>query len=128
MTSAKSKRRMTENEAVFRNSNERMVNDFIELKNIADETGQTNIIEGIDSPILFYCECADESCSQRIKLKPSRYADLHKKRDYFVILPNHEVPSIEKVILHEVTYLVVQKYQQPTEAATRLSATDVHNV
>jgi hypothetical protein len=127
MTDKKSERRMRENESVFRGRNESIVSDFAELKDIAEDAGQTLMVDGIDSPILFYCECSDEACNLRIKLRPSKYANLHKKRDYFTVIPEHEVSLIEEVIKTEPKYLVVRKFQKPNENVTELQTTDISN-
>lgn len=120
-------RRMVENEVVFRGYNERVKNGFDELKKIAEEDGQSSFITDEDTPLQFYCECADENCRKRISLSPSRYAEIHKQRDHFVIVPGHEVNEIEHTLRQEADYSIVKKHVKPPEFALGLQTTEVDN-
>ena len=122
-----SERRMAENEVMFREFNEKVQHDFEELKKIAVEHDQTHFVEENDIPLHFYCECSDKDCQQRIVIKPSRYTDIHTKRDRFIILPNHDVPNIEQVVSKEPSYWIVEKYLPPPATAKTFKPTPVDN-
>lgn len=127
MSETLSERRMGENEVVFREHNERASKSFDELKKIAKEEGQEKYIVEDDTPLLFYCECADEDCRKRVKLKPSRYNEIHKQRDRFVVICGHEAERIERVIGKETGFCIIEKFIKPPESATNLNKTEVDN-
>jgi hypothetical protein len=118
---------MADNEAVFRRHNEKIQKRFEELQRIAEEDDQLDLAKPDDSPLFFYCECSDENCLERVEMKPSRYAAIHKRRDYFVITPGHEVEEIETVVRKAQGYNVVQKHVEASEDATNLKDTPVDN-
>jgi hypothetical protein len=124
-------RRKAENEVIFRRHNESVEKGFEEIKQFAKEDGQEGLIPEKDGIALrFYCECSDENCQQRILLKPSEYNKLHRRRNHFVIVHDHEVVSIEKVVAREKDYSVVEKSFVPSIANVGLNAlnsTDANN-
>ncbi len=128
MNKSLSLRRLVENEVYFRQRNEHVVNGFKELTKIAKEEGHTDYVPDMNTPIRFYCECADEKCRKRVKLSPSKYANLHKNRSQFVILPSHNVPEAERIRTSEKNYLVVEKYDTPPKKANTTKSTDLNNV
>jgi hypothetical protein len=128
MSSALSQRRMVENEAVFREMNKRAINYIDELGEIADNDKNKEYLRYDDSPLHFYCECADENCHERIAMKPSDFTEIHKKNDVFIVLPDHEVNMIEEIITKHKTYYIIKKYTEPPKSATMLQQTDIDNV
>lgn len=128
MNKALSLRRLIENEVYFRQRNEHVVNGFKELAKVAKEEGQDDYLPDMRIPIHFYCECADEKCRKRVTLTPRKYAQLHKNRSQFVILPTHNVPEVERIRQTETNYLVVEKYLTPPKKAGTTKPTDLHNV
>lgn len=122
-----SERRLAENQVVFRQYNESVQKGFDDLVSLAKETDQTHMINIDDNPLHFYCECSDENCRKRLQLKPSRYNEIHKRRDRFVIICGHEVASIERVVQREADCCVVQKNKKPPQTASGLNITDVNN-
>lgn len=128
MGQTSSERRMAENEVVFREYNERVLKGFEELTEIAKEDGQEAYVANNDHPLFFYCECSDENCRQRVQLKPSRYATIHKQRDRFIILCGHETRSIEQIISTEADFCIVEKFITPLRKVTKLQKTETNNV
>lgn len=120
-------RRLLENEAAFREYNERVQKSFDDMKVIAREDSQEFLVPENNIPLQFFCECADEKCRQRIKLDPTVYNEIHRDRRRFVILPHHEVVAIEKVVKKSPNYFVVEKKAQPPEDGT-LNSTNIDNV
>ncbi|HSH18690.1 MAG TPA: hypothetical protein VK978_04890 [Candidatus Saccharimonadales bacterium] len=122
-----SARRMAENEVVFRQYNEGVQQGFDEIRQLAEESGQTYLVQADDTPLYFYCECSDENCQKRIKLKPSKYTEIHKRRNRFVIICGHETKLIEHVVGKHGGFCIVEKFQTPSEYAGGLHETEVDN-
>ena len=112
-----SKLRLAANEALFRAYNERVQLGFEAVKAVAKEDNQEDMLSGLDEPIRFYCECSDVNCTKRIRLKPSRYAAIHKVRNRFIIIPGHESNEIEKVVQKVTKYYIVEKFVPTPELA-----------
>lgn len=127
MRNSSTKKSMIENEAVFRDYNERIKKGFDEIKRLATEDNQRAFVSQDNSPLYFYCECSDENCRKRIQMKQSKYTQIHKNRDKFIIIPGHEVPSIERIVKKYNDYCVVEKDQHPTLPKSGLNETDVDN-
>lgn len=118
---------MAENEVYFRQQNESVQEGFKSLIKLANEIGQEDLIQETDTPLHFYCECSDENCRERIVIKPSEYTKIHANRNQFVIVPNHEVTNIEKVVAETPEYFVVQKFLDLPEDVDSLNLTPIVN-
>jgi hypothetical protein len=115
----RSERRLAENEVLFRSLNQQVTSGFEETTKLAVEENQPEytvhpIID--DEPLSFYCECADEKCTKRVKLNLHDYNEVHKDSKSFVIALGHEVTSVEDVILQKPGYVVVRKRVKPPKA------------
>jgi hypothetical protein len=125
-----SERRLAENEAIFRQINEQVQTGYDETNRLAQEDGQPEFMVSVASgstPLQFYCECADEKCTQRFAISPQEYQDVHKNRKWFTVVPGHEVPSVETVVARKPTYTVVEKNAQPPEEPQVMHPTSVDN-
>jgi len=127
MSESLSERRMVENEVVFRQYNESIGQGFDEIRQLARETDQEHLIPKDDTPLYFYCECSDENCVKRLKIKPSRYTAIHKNRYHFVIVNGHEVANIERIVRKLPGYSIVEKNIEPPETVSSLQPTDIDN-
>jgi hypothetical protein len=83
------------NEEVFRSINERI------------EEGAKQ--HGVEQILPFHCECATEACIETIELPPAEYDRIAAHVARFVVVPGHEVPSIETVVESHSSYVVVEK-------------------
>jgi hypothetical protein len=83
------------NEEVFRTINERI-----------DEGAKQH---GVEESLPFHCECGDETCVGKIELPPSEYDRIASHVARFVVLPEHEQPTVEFVVEQHPSYLVVEK-------------------
>lgn len=119
MSESASDRRMAENEVVFRQYNEQF-KKFIDGAN-------GHKTEDFDKPVGFYCECSDENCTKKVLLKPSRYTEIHKTRDHFVIVCGHETKTIEKIVGEEADFYIVEKFMSLPEEVPGLNATAIDN-
>jgi hypothetical protein len=96
------KKRLVENEVIFRSVNKN-IQQFVEGENGHNDR---EVIE-------FYCECSHPNCLERIKLTIKEYKELHGLKSHFVILIGHEFPEVEKVIEKRKGYELVEKYIMP---------------
>ncbi len=121
--------RLIENEAIFRRYNEKVFNGFKDLKDLAADDGNEDVTVGIEKmEFQFFCECSDENCKERIKMKMADYSAIHKNRNRFIVLPDHQVVAVEKIIKKNSTYSEVEKYKTPPANPNTLHKTDVKNV
>lgn len=121
-------RRQIENEMIFRRANEKVGDSLDALDAMHIEDGDINMIRDDDLLLRFKCECSDENCNDRIQLKLSEYKNTHTDRDTFIVLPNHQVKMIEKVIRTEPTYSVVRKNNSTPEPGKDLNDTTINNI
>jgi hypothetical protein len=108
----RSERRLKENEIIFREAN-RNIQQFIE-----ETTGKKN------AKVRFYCECSNMGCKQRINISISQYGAAHRNEKQFIVVPGHEIPSIEKVIKTSAGYSLVEKTgKMPSEDSLSIALT-----
>jgi len=89
-------RRVGENEALFREVNDR-VRELNETFSVFSE--RMDII----------CECGDRTCVERVSLLPDEYRRVRADPRHFAIVPGHEAPDVEHVIEQTDRYAVVEK-------------------
>ena len=89
-------------EALFRNVNER----------IAESAERFGAKESD-----FVCECADEDCTERVRLSLGEYERLRANPRFFVVRTGHEEERIERVVSDRGRYRVVEKVGAPGELA-----------
>jgi hypothetical protein len=61
MSESFSDRRLAENEVIFKDRNKSVQKRFDEVNKIASEEGHEPVALDDDTPLYFYCECADEN-------------------------------------------------------------------
>ena len=99
-------KRMAENEAVFREVNEK-------VDSIAHRLGP-------NVPYEYLCECANADCTFRISLGPEDYADVRSDPKQFVVLPLHYTPEVEDLVRQEETFWIVRKTGEAGELVADL--------
>lgn len=127
MLDSLSKRRMEENQLYFRRPNQKVAGGFDELKKIAKDQGDNELLKDADPIINFFCECSDEDCKQRIRFRPGRYRALHKNKSHFTIMPGHDVPEIEHIVESSKNYIIVEKYNTPKAKVKKPRPTNLNN-
>ncbi len=90
------KKRIVENEILFRDVNER-------LKNVSEGFG--DVLPEFD----IICECGDAACTQRISMTLGEYEQLRADGKHFAVRHGHESLDIETIVEDRGGYLVVQK-------------------
>ena len=103
--------RIAENEALFRAMNERMAG-WPERRE-APATQKH----------LFFCECGNRVCHDRVCLSIPEYASVRESPVRFAVLPGHVFPEVERVVARREGYVVVEKQERfrtvIEQAATR---------
>jgi hypothetical protein len=79
-----------------------------------DENEKANLklhhILASDDKILFICECSRKECKDRIGLTNKQFYDFHRDRTHFVIMPDHQVTDVERVVTKTDDYYIVEKF------------------
>lgn len=122
-----SERRQIENEMIFRRANEVIGDKLDEVDANHRDDGNPELVRNEDLLLRFKCECSDEDCDARIPIKLSVYQTIHENRDAFIIKLKHQVKAIEKVILTEDDYSVVEKNNSTAEPGKALNVTSIDN-
>ena len=101
-------RRAGENQSLFRDVTERVR---------ATKDGRTTWVGAAISQ--WVCECADESCTERIRLSLDEYENLRENPTHFAVFPDmtHVVPEAERVVEKHEHYWVVEKMREAAEVA-----------
>lgn len=120
-------RRQIENEMIFRRANEKIGIGLANLDAMHIEDGNVHLVRHGDMRLEFKCECSVENCEARITMLLSAYDKIHLNRDSFVIKLKHQVNSIEKVIVTEANYAVVEKNNSIAEPGYKLHVTTIDN-
>ena len=100
--------RVGENEALFRQLNERVSDIVTELSDAA-------------SSIDIFCECGERDCLEKVTVGRAQYEQVRENSLRFMVAPGHQVPDIETVVEEHEAFMVVQKQG---EAAAVARATD----
>lgn len=89
--------RVARNEVLFRQVNER-VRDVSQAFATLDP-----------SPIDFVCECGNEECATPISLTLGEYEAVRANPARFVVVPNHVVTDVDRVVADRGAHLIVEK-------------------
>jgi hypothetical protein len=98
--------RTGQNEALFREVNERL------MERKQDDPGWA-------LPSMWLCECAEETCTERIEMSPLEYEQLRSEPTHFAVVPNEEHVSldVERIVEKRDRYWVVEKIGEAAETA-----------
>lgn len=88
--------RLAENEAFFRDVNER-------IRDIADRHGPDAHLYA------FVCECGDPTCVDRVELSLRDYEAVRADGTRFVLAEGHDDGTVETVVASTDDYVVVEK-------------------
>lgn len=127
MNISHAERRQIENEMIFRRSNEKVGDGLDALDAMHIEDGDIDLIRNSDLLLRFNCECSDENCTERIPLQLTEYQFIHTDRDTFIVMPDHQVDPIEKVLKKTKHYNVVKKNNSTPEPGSKLNETSIDN-
>jgi hypothetical protein len=98
--------RTGENEALFREVNERL------KERKQDDSAWT-------APSQWVCECAEETCTERIEMSPREYEQLRANPTHFAVVPDQQHVSldVERIVEKREQYWVVEKVGEAAETA-----------
>ncbi len=112
---------------IFRRANEKIGTDLDALDAQHRSDGNADLVHDTNMKLHFQCECSDENCTVRIPLQLSKYREIHKERSTFIVLPQHEIDEIEKVIEKSDGYNIVRKNNKTDEPGDVLNITKAKN-
>lgn len=116
-----------ENGMIFRRVNENMGDDLETLEAMHIEDGNFHLLRDEDLNFFFKCECSDENCDKRLSLLLTEYQGVHRNRSKFIVLPGHQVESIEKFVTSLSRYNIVMKINSTSEPSNALNETSIIN-
>jgi len=87
--------RLARNEARFRDINERLERDLLQL--------------GVGGPQDFVCECGDPECSELVQLTYDEYERIRANPRWFAVVPGHVFPAVEEVLERHERYELLEK-------------------
>ena len=90
------KRRMADNEAVFREINER-------VQEQADGHGNDGHVYA------YFCECSRPDCVERVHQTSAEYEAVRAHGARFILVAGHQIDEIEKVVDTRAGSVVVEK-------------------
>ena len=107
--STDSARRIAENEARFRDANERIEEAVLRLETTA-----------VTLP--FVCECGRAECLKTMRLTVSEYELARQDPRYFICIPGHQIiaPDIGRVVQEYPKFVIVEKLAEAGEVAEAL--------
>ena len=90
--------RITRNNSIFREANEKIREKSIELDDPVEQ-------------IPFLCECPREDCATIVQLTPAEYEAIRRDRTHFFTAPGHEEAEqpVGEVVSRLDGYVVVRK-------------------
>jgi hypothetical protein len=89
-------RRIGQNEALFREVNERVV----------DLGDKLRTAPGLMTMV---CECGDQNCLEHVEVDPGEYEQLRSDSALFAIKPGHDRPEVEEVVVRNDRFWTVRK-------------------
>jgi hypothetical protein len=93
---ASSEKRLALNEALFRETNERVEE-------------RVRLFVGEEEMFGIVCECSSLDCNDRITLSKREYEDVRSDPAQFAVKPGHTIDGVEEVVARNDRYEVVRK-------------------
>jgi hypothetical protein len=100
--------RRAENEALFRDINER-------VRIMREQAGESVSTE--DALHDFLCECARQDCLEKLQLTVGEYERVRSVPTDFIVVPGHQVAEIERIVFESDRFMVVRKEGRAAEIA-----------
>lgn len=102
--------------------------DYREARITKNEVISREINEGIEEAMAsrtlpegharMLCECGNRDCELLIAISVSEYDEVHQDRRRFVVVKDHVIPEVERVVAETERFTVVQKREgTPEEVA-----------
>jgi hypothetical protein len=87
-----------------------------EVNRLIEEGAQ---LHGVGSAMPFHCECAQTSCLEKIDLDAQIYEPILAERYRFLVVPDHVVPSVERIVETHEKFVVVEKVGEARDEIDR---------
>ena len=84
MSTAEQELRAARSQMTFRALNNR-------IKDLGETSGSSGVLD-------FSCECADETCVEKIRLSAPEFRAIAQRANQFIVLRGHELPEVEDTI------------------------------
>lgn len=76
-------------------------------------------LHGVGSAMPFHCECAQHFCLEKIDLDAHSYEPILSERYRFLVVPDHVVASVERIVETHETFVVVEKVGEARDQIDR---------
>jgi hypothetical protein len=83
-------------------------------------------LHGVVSEMPFHCECAQASCLEKIELRAQIYKPILGERYRFVVVPDHVLPSVERVVEEHDSFVVIEKIGEARDQIDRDHPQELH--
>jgi hypothetical protein len=104
--------RIARNEALYRELNERVrkVEEDLSARGITDqpELGE------------YFCECGFDVCMEKLRLTTHEYEKVRSSPVRFVIVPEHLLPEVERVLEQNERFAMIEKLEPERELVVEL--------
>ena len=87
---------LAKNEELFRNVNEKI-------------EGVSQTVADDDQTMEYLCECDGPGCYEKVRATRAEYESVRAEATHFIVLPGHEDRRVERVVLANDRFLVVEK-------------------
>jgi hypothetical protein len=101
-------RRLAQNEALYREVNERVNDQTQRMALTTDEPGH------------YMCECSNLDCTLRIEVALAEYEAVRAFPRRFIIATGHDIPEAETIVERRSGYWVVEKEDEAGELVEQL--------
>jgi hypothetical protein len=108
--------RRAQNEALFRDLNER-------VREI-DERLEPNGMGTPATELEFLCECSDIECAKRFVMSRPEYETVRQNASLFLVIPEHVDEKIEEVVEVRPGYVIVSKNGKAEQVARETDPRD----
>jgi hypothetical protein len=89
------------------------------VREVNREIGSGAQLHNVVSEMPFHCECAKDSCLEKIDLDARIYEPILAERYRFFVVPDHVVPSVERIVEAHETFVVVEKVGEARDQIDR---------
>jgi hypothetical protein len=73
-----------------------------------------------EEPELYFCECADPDCRQKVRLEKPDYESVRADSRRFFVVAGHEIPDVETVVESHEGWVVIEKAPDVTSTVQTL--------
>jgi hypothetical protein len=94
---------------------ERRTLNEVAFRDLNEEIHQSNGANGSEVGVV--CECGSADCVRVVKVTRNEYEAVRSIPTWFIVAPGHRQNDIERVVLRDERYMVVEKVGEAGELA-----------